>query len=308
METPKRETELVGDRYKLVVPKEELDKQEDILKGESKKPEVGSEEIMMLDKETERAIDEERKKIKKLTSKDATEEQREENSGDQLISKERDKEEIKTDAVFHGEKIPLLLEQLLADLKPAQERLKIKAKMEQVKVEDIESFCKQNGDDAAFDKMLIHELKEEPVQDIIAICKEDGGKMARVYLKKILLDLGYNVNVLLSKKDGCDYDAATNINGYSIPYWEKVVGALEKTNNNLAIFFGKRFAPGRSRLHIRMFEGKNHTYVISHVDEFNWINTNIKGIKKSHHGSGQGDYINGGKDFLKSLNSYFKEN
>lgn len=285
--------------------------------NEKKNPDTNSEtrEIPEADKETNiaeqkvenepeaRQIQKVREKIKKEFKKNEIIPEDYQGTADKSDKKEADVSKVN----LNYEKIPLLLEQLLADFKPAPERLKIGAEVKKIYKNNIELFCKQNEDNSAYNKLLIHELPEEPVQDILAICQKDGKKVEKKDFEKMLVELGYNVNVLFSKRDGCDYDAAINVNGYSIPGWNKVVDFLRKYNNNLAVFFGKRFAPGNSRLHVRMFEGNKHTYVAAHIDEFNWINTNVRGVKKSHGKSGQGDYVNGGKYFLKSLEQYLNK-
>lgn len=206
---------------------------------------------------------------------------------------------------FHPEKAIGLLEELIADFKPVPERLDIDIEIENVPVGDIEQFCKKNGDGDVYKKMTIHDIPKEHVENIIALAKKGGKNLEKKELERLLMDLGYNVKVLMSKTFGCDYDAATNIGGYSVPGWGRVVDYLRKYDNNLAVFFGKRFAPGKSRLHIHVYEGKTHTYIIPHIDEFNWINTNLAGVRKSHVGYGAGDTITGNKYFLKSLTEYF---
>ena len=200
-----------------------------------------------------------------------------------------------------------LLGQLLQDLKPSPERLNLKVNIQEISKKDILAYCEERNDQNVYEKMAEHELPDEPVEKIVVINQQSGEKIEKKYFNKILSDLGYNIYVLFSKNHGCDYEATININGYSIPGWNLLVKFLRKFNSNLAIFLGKRFAPGRSRLHIRVFEGKNTWYVIAHIDEFNWINFNLRGVKKSHVGSGQGDYINGTKYFSESLKYYFNK-
>lgn len=206
---------------------------------------------------------------------------------------------------FHPEKVAGLLEELVADFKPVPERLDIDIEIENITVDNIEEFCGENEDVDAYKKMMIHDIPKEHMENIIALAKKGGENLKKKEMEKLLMDLGYSVSVLISKTFGCDYDAATNIGGYSIPGREKVVDYLRKYNNNLAVFFGKRFAPGKSRLHIHVYEGKTHAYVIPHIDEFNWINSNIAGVRKSHVGYGAGGTITGNKYFLKSLMEYF---
>jgi hypothetical protein len=206
---------------------------------------------------------------------------------------------------LHLKKILPLLGQLLQDLRPGPERLNLRVKIEEISKVEILDYCKGKNDLSVYGKMNEHELPDEPMEKIIAIGQQDGKKIEKKYFNRILSDLGYNVHVIFSKNHGCDFEAAINVNGYSVPGWSSLIKFLRKFNSNLAIFLGKRFAPGRSRLHIRVFEGKRTWYVIAHIDKFNWINFNLAGVKKSHTGSGQGDYENGEKYFLESLKYYF---
>jgi len=206
---------------------------------------------------------------------------------------------------IHFKKVFPLLGQLVQDLLPNPERLNLMVEIREIAKDNIFDYCKEKNDLNVYGKMAEHEISEEPVEKIIVIGQSNGEKIEKKYINRILSDLGYNINVLFSKNHGCDYEAAININGYSVPGWNSFIKFLRKFNSNLAIFFGKRFAPGRSRLHIRIFEGKKTWYMIAHIDEFNWINFNFSGVKRSHVGSGRGDYKDGTKFFLESLEYYF---
>lgn len=201
-----------------------------------------------------------------------------------------------------------LLEQLFEDIKAVPERLNMQITIDEVYKNDIESFCRANEDIKTYEKMFEHELSYEPVENIVIISQINGGKIEKKYFKKLLTDLGYNINVLFSKKNGSDFEAAINVNGYSIPGWKHLIRGLRKMDNNLASFLGKRFAPGVSRLHIRIFEGAKHWYIVAHIDEFNWTSFNLPGIKKSHVGQGAGNYTDGARCFLDSLEYYFGTN
>lgn len=202
-------------------------------------------------------------------------------------------------------KISPLLKQLLADLKSPPERLNVKVNIETVKNEDVREYCQRLGDIDVYRKMNSHELVHEPLEEIVVISQKNGQKIAKKDFDRILVDLGYNVNVLLSKDRGADYDAAISVGGYSIPGWKHLVNLLRKINSNIAIFLGKRFAPGMSRLHIRIYEGRKCQYVTAHIDKFGVLSFNIEGIKKAHFGSGGGDYKKGTKFFVNSLKYYF---
>jgi hypothetical protein len=208
---------------------------------------------------------------------------------------------------FRYHNVKHLLKQLIIDIKPSPRRLDLKVDIQKISKDDIEKFCNDEGDLAAYEKMAKHELVNEPAETVIVISQKNKEKISKKQIVKVLQDLGYNVNVLMGKNHGSDFDAAVNINGYSIPGWKHLINFFELFNSNLSIFFGKRFAPGRSRLHIRVYEGVKSWYVIAHVDKYNWISFNFRAVKKSHVGSGAGDYKNGTKGFLDSLEYYFSE-
>jgi len=205
-------------------------------------------------------------------------------------------------------KISPLLRQLLVDLKPPPERLKIEVNIETVKKEKVKDYCQKRGDMEAYRKMNSHELVKEPLEEIVVISRKDGRKMAKENFERMLVDLGYNVSVLISKGRKSDDDAAISVGGYSIPGWKYLIKLLRKLNSNVAVFLGKRFAPGMSRLHLRIYEGKKCRYITAHIDKFSVFTLDIKGIIKSHIGYGGGDYKKGTKYFADSLKYYFSDN
>jgi hypothetical protein len=203
------------------------------------------------------------------------------------------------------DKTSVFLRQLMIDLAPEAERLKFDAVIEEISPEDLRSFCKRKDGLGACEKMELHELKTEPVEKVISISRKDGKDLPEKDIKKILEDLGYNIDVLLSKKDSCCFDAVINIGGYSVLGWKKFVKLSRKINTDVAIFLGKSFAPGRSRLHLRLYRGSKNWYVIAHID-FNWVNWNLAKINRAHNHSGKGDYKTGNKCFVESLKKYFE--
>lgn len=204
-------------------------------------------------------------------------------------------------------KVIIFIKQLLIDIPSREERFKADVIIEEIKLKSVKSFCKNNNGLNAYEKMSFFELKHEPIEKIISISRKDCEELTETDIKKILEDLGYNINVLLSKKDSCDFDAAVNINGYSIPGWKKFIVFLRKLNTNIAVFLGKRFAPGRSRLHLRFYKGNKNWYAIAHID-FNWMSLDLRKINKAHNKSGQGDYKTGNRCFAECLKKYFEKN
>lgn len=205
-------------------------------------------------------------------------------------------------------KISQLFKQLIVDLKPPKERLKIHIDIKKIRKSELAEHLKNKSDyDLLFEKLTTGGLEIEPYEHVIELSKKDGTKLEKLEMNRMLSDLGYNINVIFSKNHKADYSAAINVNGYSIPGWETLINFLRKFNTNIAIFLGKRFAPGKSRLHILLFEGVKNFYIIAHIDVFSWTNFNIRGVLKSHHGSGQGDYKDGLEYFIKSLNYYLNK-
>ena len=140
----------------------------------------------------------------------------------------------------------------------------------------------------------------------IAISQENFQKIKEKYFKRLLQDMGYNTRVYFAKNNGADLKAAMSINGYLVPGWSLMIRLIRKFSKNKARFFGKKFSPGRSRLHIRIYEGNNYWYATAHIDKYNFFHYNILGIRRSHLGCGNGDYENGTKYFLESLKYYFE--
>jgi hypothetical protein len=201
----------------------------------------------------------------------------------------------------------LWFKQLIADLTPEPKRQQIKIHLFEVAQQKIDEFCQQNKDFIALQKMKFHELQEQ-LDTVVAICKEEGEKIQKQCLTKILSDLGYNNKTIFAYKYNADCKATVGFNGYSIPGWSIIIRLLRKLNRQSAVYLGKKISPARSRLHLRLFEGEKHWYITAHIDKYNWFHYNIWGVIKSHFVPGNADYINGTKFFVESLKEYFNDN
>ncbi|TAK96910.1 hypothetical protein EPO05_00590 [Patescibacteria group bacterium] len=197
-----------------------------------------------------------------------------------------------------------ILKHLIRGLKPVAERVSAGVCVAEMGVKEISEYCGEKKDWAAYRKMAKHELFKEPVEKVIVVSHKNGKKISKKQFRQILSDLGFNSRVLLSGKHECDFEAVLNVNGYTIWGWGAFVELLWRSSRSLAIALGKRFAPGKSRLHIRVYEGHKALYVIAHIDEFNLVSFNLWGIAKSHLRSGRGDYKNGTECLAKGLQHY----
>ena len=197
-----------------------------------------------------------------------------------------------------------ILDHLIRGLKPATERVSAGVIVEEKDVKEIADYCGEKKDWTAYRRMAKHELFKEPVEKVIVVSHKNGKKISKRQFRQILSDLGFNSRVLLSGKHDCDFEAVLNVNGYTVWGWGALVELLWRSSRSLAIALGKRFAPGKSRLHLRVYEGHKALYVIAHIDEFNLVGLNFWGIAKSHLRSGRGDYKNGTDYLAKGLQHY----
>ncbi len=150
------------------------------------------------------------------------------------------------------------------------------------------------------ERAVAHELSgKEPVEEVIILknIKKSLGRLTTNQIKEILDDMGFNVDPTFSGKHFADFEAVMNIGGYSVPGWVKFARAVAKIFPSQEKDLLLKLAPGKDRLHLRVFEMNDGSWmIISHTD-FNWINLNIPRIYKAHINSGgpvgSGDYITG---------------
>lgn len=149
-------------------------------------------------------------------------------------------------------------------------------------------------------RALAHELSgKEPVEQVIIIknAKKSLGRLTTSQIKDILDDIGFNVDPTFSGKHFADFEAIMNVGGYSIPGWVKLARILARIFPSQEKDLLLKLSPGRDRLHIRVFEMNDGSWMLVAHTDFNWINLNIPRIYRAHVSSGgpvgSGDYITG---------------
>ncbi len=155
---------------------------------------------------------------------------------------------------------------------------------------------KKNKTNAEY-RMFRHELSgRENIKKVILLRNKNknypGLNIWQV--RDLFDDMGFNTDVKLSSVFFSDLSAVINLGGYSVPLYS----FFEKKLSNIFPKFGKllkrKLSPGKSRLHVRMFDNGDGTwYITSHLDIHNWITLNPIKIIRSHIKEGTGDYIFG---------------
>jgi len=159
------------------------------------------------------------------------------------------------------------------------------------------------------DKRAIkHELSgKEPVEQIIVVRNSSKklGRFTTDQVKEMLDDMGFNVDVSLSKDHFSDFSAVMNVYGFAIPGWRSFANWVSKRFRKLEKLLLAKLAPGKYRLHIRLFEGNDGSWtIIAHTD-VNW-NLNLFKVFKAHVSSGAGDYKTGTLMMYKLIKSFKK--
>lgn len=142
-------------------------------------------------------------------------------------------------------------------------------------------------------RALQHELSGiEPVEDVIVIWNKDKNseRLSTYQVKEILSDMGFNVDEVLGGQHFADVTAVMNVNGFVVPGWVRVANFLSRLLGGSKKLLLSKLSPGKDRLHIRLFENNDGSWiVIAHTDN-NWITINPVRIYKAHIEKGAGDY------------------
>lgn len=165
-----------------------------------------------------------------------------------------------------------------------------------VKLIDIEKISKKKYLLPSEQKEVRHELSgKEPVEKVIVV-KNSNKKLGRLttsQVKDLLDDMGFNVDVLVGDNHFSDFDAVLNVGGYSIPGWvwlARMVTKLIPTSEKLLL---SKLSPGKDRLHVRIFEQNDNSWVIIAHTDANWLSLNLARVYKAHLQEGEGDYVTG---------------
>ncbi len=144
-----------------------------------------------------------------------------------------------------------------------------------------------------------HELSgKEPVSQVIRLY-DKSQPLSREIILKLLKDMNFNTSVLFGSKHESDIAAVTNIRGFMIPGLDFI-----STNRHLFGYLAK-YGPGKYRLHLRLYEEADGSWIMtSHVD-WNWLNiSNPRKIYVAHFKKGTGNYTEGTEIMLKLLDRY----
>ena len=162
---------------------------------------------------------------------------------------------------------------------------------------NIETLKEKKNKTNAEDRMFRHELSgTENIKQIILLeNKNKNYPGLNIWqIRDLFDDMGFNTDVTLSSVFFSDLSAIINIGGYSIPLYSFFEKSLSKIFPKFGNLLKRKLSPGKSRLHIRMFDNGDGTwYITSHLDINNWINLNPIKIIQSHVKKGSGDYIFG---------------
>ena len=159
-----------------------------------------------------------------------------------------------------------------------------------------------------------HELSgKEPIKEVLILDngKKSLGRFTTVQIKEMFDDMGFNVDTIVSEAHFSDIEAVMNINGYSIPGWVKIARIITRifpTHEKLLL---TKLAPGKDRLHVRIFENNDGSWIIAAHTDHNWLSLNFAKVKKAHVGYGAGDYITGTRimyDLLRRFKKCVDEN
>jgi len=156
-------------------------------------------------------------------------------------------------------------------------------------------------------RALDHELSgKEPIQKIIILknSHKSLGRLTTNQMKDILDDMGFNVDTIFSSLHYADTAAVMNINGFVIPGWIYFAKLLIKLNPSWEKLVLTKLAPGRERLHIRVFEMNDGNWLIAAHTDWNWMSLNLKKVIHSHIEQGTGNYAIGTRMMVALLNTF----
>lgn len=175
-----------------------------------------------------------------------------------------------------------------------------------VKLISVKNFKKKESFTPTEKILLANELAGvEPIEYLIQLDNKNKelGRITRQQLTEILNDVGFNVYPKLSGAHGTDFSAVMNVKGFVLPGWQKLPDIFSPKLEKLLL---TKFAPGKERLHIRVFENNDGKWLITAHTDYNWINLNLYKVYKSHMTHGAGNYRTGTLLMTTLLNKFQK--
>lgn len=156
-------------------------------------------------------------------------------------------------------------------------------------------------------RLVSYELSDiEPSKQYILLgnSKKSLGRLTTSQIKEMLDDMGFNVDTILSGSHLSDIAAVLNINGFVIPGWMQFIRFLSHFSPDMEKLFLTKLAPGRKRLHIRLYEMNDGTWVILAHTDWNWMSLNLARTFHAHVIKGTGDYQTGTKMMYALLEAF----
>ncbi|MFC1654011.1 hypothetical protein ACFL1M_04155 [Patescibacteria group bacterium] len=184
-------------------------------------------------------------------------------------------------------------------------------KLKKISVESITS--KKNPYFSEKSAMLRELSGAEPVEVVLILSNtnKNKGRLTTKQVKEILFDLGFNVDVAVGGSHHSDISAVLNINGFLIPGWKFLSRLVTIPFPKLEKLFMTRMAPGKERLHTRVFEGSDGSWMITSHTEWNWMTVNLYKVFNSHFTKGAGDYKTGSMMMMELFDRFlhsYREN
>lgn len=165
-----------------------------------------------------------------------------------------------------------------------------------IKLEDVMVIQEKKRPFPSEKRALLHEFSGvEPVKEFIVLTNEKKslGRLTTFQIKEIFDDMGFNIGPTFGGKHFSDFDAVMNIGGYSIPGWVRFARVVTKFFPSQEKNLLRKLSPGIDRLHIRLFESNDGSWIIVAHTDHNWLSLNLKRVYKAHVGYGAGDYVTG---------------
>jgi hypothetical protein len=184
----------------------------------------------------------------------------------------------------------------------------------EIELKDVKTITEKTTLTPAEKKITAYELSGiEPIEQVIILDNRNTimGRLTTSQIKEILDDMGFNVDTILSGAHNCDFSAVMNINGFMIPGWEWIVKIGSRWLPELEKLLLTKLAPGRERLHVRIYELNDGKWLIAAHTDWNWMNLNPVRVFKAHVGSGAGNYKLGTVmmyELMKSFKKYMVRN
>ncbi|KKR06105.1 MAG: hypothetical protein UT34_C0001G0145 [candidate division WS6 bacterium GW2011_GWF2_39_15] len=128
-----------------------------------------------------------------------------------------------------------------------------------------------------------------------------GKSITTSIIRDLFHNIGFNTDTVFGEPHNADVTCTANIGGYIFPFWRSFIYLINKSSPT-RILLTQRLGPGRKRLHVRLFNSDDGSWiVITHVDHSNWFNflDPIQSVK-SHFVKATGDYELGNK-MLESI-------